>query len=173
MKLPVLMLSALVCGGACLPLADAEAGLVITTRSGIECVKLGDTTPDILYNGTGAYNDGGNTVNYACPLNGHFLNLNGPFYFDTAYWWAVVDDGSSAANITCYVSTCTEGGVCTSSTTRSSSGVGNAQYLSSVGEPIPFAIANYTNALMLRCSVPAKVGGARSGIRKYTLYAFD
>jgi hypothetical protein len=171
MRMSVLALSTLLLGGIALPPAGAEAGIMITTRSGIECVKLGDTTPDILYSGSGAFNDASGTVTYGCPLNGQYLGLNVGYYFDTAYWWVHVDDNNGGQNVSCFLSSCTDAGVCSGSSSRSSSGVGNNQLLSSVGEP--FAIGNYTNALMLRCSLPGKVNGRRSGIRKYTLYAFD
>jgi hypothetical protein len=151
--------------------APAHSGLLITTRSGTECVKLGDTTPDILYNGLGAYNDATASVNYACPVNAHYMSLNTGYYFDTAYWWVHVDDNNGGANVSCFLSSCSDTGVCTNSISKSSAGIANNQILSTVGTT--FTIGSYTNALVLRCSVPAKVGGARSGIRKYTLYGFD
>ena len=171
MRMSVLALSTLLLGGIALPPAEAEAGTMITTRSGIECVKLGDTTPDILYSGSGAHNDSSGRVEYACPLSGQYLGLNTSYYFDTAYWWVYVDDNSGSNNVSCFLSTCNDATACSGSLSRSSSGVGNNQLLSSIGEP--FAIGNNTNSLVLRCSLPGKVNGRRSGIRKYTLYAFD
>ena len=151
--------------------AAAQAGLIITTRSGTECVKLNDPTPDIQYSATGAYNNATSTVTYACPVDAHFLSTDTSYYFDTAYWWAYVDDNNASGNVTCQLNSCTDTGTCTSSVTRSSTGVANNQLLSTVGTV--FNIGTYTNALFLRCTVPAKVGANRSGIRKYTTYTFD
>ena len=78
------------------------------------------------------------------------------YYFDTAYWWAYVDDNNASGNVTCQLNSCTDTGTCTSSVTRSSTGVANNQLLSTVGTV--FNIGTYTNALFLRCTVPAKVG---------------
>jgi hypothetical protein len=72
--------------------------------------------------------------------------------------------------VSCYLSSCNDSGTCSSSILLSTSGTGANKVLSTVGTP--FSVGAYTNAVVLRCSVPGKVGGVRSGIRKYTTYVW-
>ncbi|MFO1040063.1 MAG: hypothetical protein U1E45_24740 [Geminicoccaceae bacterium] len=152
----------------------AAAVVWVTTHIGQECVQLGTTTPAIRSAIKGAYNNATSQVTWACPLNNDYLGLaNSGNYFNSAYWWAVVDDVSGADNITCRIDVCNDTGVCSSGPQRSTSGTGSNLLISTVAGSSATTLQPYTNSARLICTIPARVGTTgRSGIQKYTLYRF-
>ncbi len=148
----------------------AADSTIITTRSGTECVKMYDSTPDTYFTHLGAYNDSTNNANYSCPMTNNLFSLDAPYNFDRIYWYARVDDNNAASNVRCYIQSCNDAGSCTIGVSRATVGTGQ-QTLSTVGSI--FAAPNHTTALTLRCVLPGKVGAARSGILKYSLFGFD
>jgi len=154
----------------------SHADLVIHTYPGAECKQLYTTTPSVYYNLSGAYNDSTSSATFACPMSSaRYLNdfaASATLMVHQAYWWVAADDSSASGNVSCQVRSCSyDSTSCTSSPSRATSGTGINQLLSTVGTVS--SIGTYSRALTLICTVPGKAGGNRSGIRNYTLYAFD
>lgn len=165
-------------GGVCLILSPTlfslpvQAGTLITTYPGTECVESNDTTSELIYLGGNAYNDAAGANTFVCPVASNYLSVANTFnYFNGAYWYASVDDRNGSANVSCYLRTCSaDGSPCTNSPSRTSGGTG-VQTLSTVGSI--FNIRSYENYAYLTCTVPGKSSGLRSGIISYTIYRFD
>ena len=153
----------------------SHADVLVHTYPGTECKQLYTTTPSVYYNLSGAYNDSTSAVTFACPMSSaRYLNDSGTSTTVTvhrAYWWVAADDRSASGNVSCQVRSCIyDSTSCTSSLSLATSGTGINQLLSTLGS---FNFGTYNHALTLICTVPGKAGGNRSGIRNYTLYAFD
>lgn len=155
-------------------LSVSRADTFIETHSGRECVQLNTATPSIYYSDHGAFNNATAPVTFVCPLNNtRFLQVGdapGPMY-SQAYWWVSADDHNTVSNIRCQLQSCTSSASCLLSVSSTSRNTGSEQTFGNLGSP--FGLGVYSNVLSLRCTMPGKAGSMRSGVRAYSLYAWE
>lgn len=149
--------------------AVASNSISVRDYPGIRCVEINDSTPSIYYYGQMAENDAASEQDFYCPVS--FEGIHVQDYVLTAdvmTWSAYVDDSNPSTNVSCLLKSCLEDdSSCYATSLSYSSGSAGVQAMT--GSTISSLAGSSRYVSYLRCDIPGKSSGNRSGIVSYRI----